>query len=117
MFSISRYLDTVVYDLQEHNARLVEILYKLRQHKLKLQSEKCEFLRKEIIYLGHVIIDNRIKSDPTKLKAISEFIIPVKIKEIQAFIGLVGYYRKFIENFFKIAKLLTKLTKKGEPFV
>ena len=69
-------------DLQKHNARLIEIFNKLRQHKLKLQPEKCEFLRKEIIYLRHVITDNGINLDPTTLKAISEFPIPIKIKEI-----------------------------------
>ncbi len=72
--------DTVVYrtSLQKHNARLIEIFNKLRQHKLKLHPEKCEFLRKEVIYLKHVIIKDGIKSDLTKLKAISEFLIPVK---------------------------------------
>ena len=79
--------DIVVYGvrLREHTARLVEIFTKLRQHKLKLQPEKCKFLRKEVIYLRHVIadvIDDGIKPDPTKLKAISEFTIPIKIKEI-----------------------------------
>jgi len=91
--------DIVVYvrsSLQEHNARLVEIFNKLRQHKLKLQSEKCEFLRKEVIYLGHEITDDKIKSDSIKLKAIREFPIPIKIKDIQAFIG---YYRNLLKIF------------------
>ena len=64
----------------------------------------------------HIITDDGIKPGPTKLKTISKFPIPTKIKEIQAFIGPSRYYMKFIENFSKIAKSLTKLTKKEEPF-
>ncbi|KAM0734141.1 Retrovirus-related Pol polyprotein from transposon 17.6 [Formica fusca] len=113
------YLDDIVIygtSLKEHNTRLIEVLNKLRKHNLKLQPDKCEFLRKEVIYLGHIVTENGIMPDPSKLKAVREFPTPTKVKEIQSFIGLAGYYRKFIENFSKIAKPLTKLTKKGEKF-
>ncbi|KAL6421074.1 hypothetical protein ACFW04_013598 [Cataglyphis niger] len=85
--------------------------FRLRENNLKLQPDKCEFLRKEVIYLGHIISENGISPDPSKLMAIKEFPTPKKGKDIQSFIGLAGYYRKFIEEFSKIAKPLTKLMK------
>jgi len=91
-------------------------LDKLREHNLKLQPDKCEFLRKEVIYLGHIITEDRIRPDPNKLYAVEKFSVPRKVKDVQFFLGLAGYYRKFIEDFSKIAKPLTKLTKKGEKF-
>jgi len=102
-------------NLKKHNKRLVEV-FRLREHNLKLQPDKCECLRKEVIYLGHIIIKNGIWPDPSKLHAVENFLAPKKIKDVQFFLGLAGYYQKFIENFSKIAKLLTKLTKKGEKF-
>jgi len=90
----------------------LKVLQKLRKSNLKLQPDKCEFLRKEIIYLGHIISENGISPDPSKLTAIKEFSIPKKVKDVQFFIGLARYYRKFIENFSRIAKPLIKLTKK-----
>jgi len=110
--------DIVVYgpSLEVHNKRLITVLLRLRDSNLKLQPDKCEFLRKEVIYLGHIITENGISPDPSKLEAVKNFPIPKKVKDIQAFVGLAGYYRKFIEDFSKIAKPLTKLTKKGEKF-
>jgi len=66
--------------------------------------------------LSHIISENGISPDPSKLTAIKEFPIPRKVKDIQSFIGLAGYYRKFIADFSKIAKPLTRLTKKSEKF-
>jgi len=88
----------------------------LRDHNLKLQPDKCEFLRKEVIYLGHIITEDGIRPDPSKLYAVEKFPVPRKIKDVQSFLGLAGYYRKFIKDFSKIAKPLTKLIKKGEKF-
>jgi len=112
------YLDDIVIygqNLKEHNKRLIQILDRLREHNLK-QPDKCEFLRKEVIYLGHIITKDGIQPDPSKLYAVEKFPVPRKVKDIQSFPGLVGYYQKFIENFSKIAKSLTKFTKKGEKF-
>jgi hypothetical protein len=110
--------DIVIYgaSLAEHIKRLIAVLRRLRKHNLKLQPNKCAFLRKEVIYLGHVISEDGISPDPSKLRAVKEFPTPRRVKDIQSFIGLAGYYRKFIENFSKIAKPLTKLTRKGEKF-
>jgi len=67
-----------------------------------------------VIYLGHIIIKDGIRSDPSN--AVENFSASKKIKDVQSFLGLAGYYRKFIENFSKIAKFLPKLIKKGDKF-
>jgi len=70
------YLDDIVIygaSLEDHNKRLEEVLQRLRKNNLKLQPDKCEFLRKETIYLGHIISENGISPDPSKLTAIKEF--------------------------------------------
>jgi len=110
--------DMVIYraSLEDHNKRLKEVLQRLRRYNLRLQPNKCEFLRKEVMYLGHIISEKGISSDPSKLEAIQNFPVPKKIKDVQSFIGLAGYYRRFIDNFSKIAKPLTKLTRKNEKF-
>ena len=114
------YLDDIVIygaTLKEHNERLTAVFRRLRQNNLKLQPNKCEFLRKEVMYLGHVITEDGIRPVPTKLRAVRDFPVSKKVKDIQSFIGLAGYYRKFIPDFSKIAKPLTILTKKSESFV
>jgi len=96
--------------------QLTKVLQRLRKHNLKLQIDKCEFLRKEVTYLGHIISENGILPDPSKLSAVKNFPTPKKIKDVQSFIGLAGYYRKFIKDFSKIAKPLTILMKKDTKF-
>jgi len=113
------YLDDIVIygsNLKEHNKRLIQVLDRSREHDLKLQPDKCELLRKEMIYLGHIITEDGIRPDPNKLYAVEKFPVPRKIKNVQSFLGLAGYYRKFIENFSKIAKPLTKFIKKSKKF-
>jgi transposase InsO family protein len=114
------YLDDVVIygaTLAEHNKRLIEVLQRLRKYRFKLQPDKCEFLRKEVLYLGHIISDNGILPDPANIQAVIKCKTPKRSKDVQTFLGLAGYYRKFIENFSKIAKPLTKLLRKGEKFI
>lgn len=111
--------DIVVYgsSLQDHNMKLKEVFDRLSQHNLKLQPDKCEFLKKEVMYLGHLITQNGVKPDPKKIEAIQNYPIPKTPKDIKAFLGLAGYYRRFIENFSKLSQPLTKLLKKDEPFI
>jgi len=110
--------DIVIYgpNLKEHNKILIQVLDRLREHNLKLQPDKCEFLRKEMIYLGHIITKDGIRPDPSKLYEVEKFSVPRKLKDVQSFLELAEYYRNFIEDFLEIAKSLTKLTKKGEKF-
>ncbi|CAG9129805.1 unnamed protein product [Plutella xylostella] len=80
--------------LEEHELKLRNILKRLRDYNLKLQPDKCEFFRKEVAYLGHIISDQGIKPNPDKIKAVQNFPQPKTTKQIKAFLGLAGYYLK-----------------------
>lgn len=113
------YLDDIViysYDLDSHIKSLSNVFDRLRHFNLKLQPDKCEFLRKEVSYLGHTITDQGVKPNPDKIKAVQEFPQPKCPRDIKSFMGLVSYYRRFIPNLSKIAKPLTNLLKKDVPF-
>ncbi|KAL4100697.1 hypothetical protein QTP88_020731 [Uroleucon formosanum] len=90
--------------------------FRLRHYNLKLQPLKCEFLRKEVNYLGHQITDEGVKPDPQKISCVKQFPIPRNVKEVKSFLGLSGYYRRFIRNYGQIAKPLTSLLKKDVPY-
>ena len=110
------YLDDIIIfatSLQEHLERLRLVFDRLRDANLKIQVDKCEFLQREVAYLGHIITPDGVKPNPDKISAILNFPIPKTTKQIKSFLGLLGYYRKFINNFAKITKPMTKLLKKG----
>ena len=77
---------------------------------------KCEFWLKEVGFLGHVISGEGIAVDPTKVQSVTEWLAPTSVGEIRSFLGHAGYYRRFIENFSKIAKPMTELLKKDTNF-
>ena len=110
--------DIIIYasDLEEHRKRLKNIFQRLRDNNLRLQPDKCEFLRKEVAYLGHVITEHGVKPNPN-IKNIQEITQPQSVKQLQAYLRLVGYYRRFIKDFAYIAKPLTNLLKKDTPYV
>ena len=110
--------DIVIYakSLQEHNQKLEKLLGRLKTAGLVLQPDKCRFLCKEIGYLGHVISEDGVKPDPNKIEAVSKFPQPKGRKNIKQFLGLAGYYRRFIPGFALIAKPLNNLLKKNIPF-
>lgn len=113
------YLDDIVIyakSLQEHTVKFNRLMSRLREANLKLQPDKCEFLRREVGYLGHVIGENGVKPDPGKIVAVENFPTPRNPKNIKQFLGLAGYYRRFIPNFSKVAKPLTDLLKKTATF-
>jgi hypothetical protein len=113
------YLDDIIIyavDLAEHESRLEEVFQRLRKFNLQLQPGKCQFLRREVIYLGHLITDSGVKPDPTKISCVRDHPVPRNPTEIKQFLGLTGYYRRFIEKYSQIAKPLTALLKKGQPF-
>jgi hypothetical protein len=112
------YLDNVVFgeNLKTHNERLREVLSRMRKYNMKLQPDKCEFLRKEVCYLGHVIGHTGVRPDDKRIEAVKHFPEPKTTQELKGFLGLTGYYRRFIPNFSKIAKPLTELLKKHTPY-
>jgi hypothetical protein len=114
------YLDDVlVYSrgtLQEHVEHVKKVLRKLREYKLLLHPDKCEFHTKENDYLGHVISMEGISMDPKQLTTVKDWPVPQMIKDVQSFLGLANYYRKFITGYSKITVPLTGLTKKDTRF-
>lgn len=112
------YLDDIVVhgsSLRDHQNKLEQVFTRIRLHKLKLQPSKCAFLRKEVVYLGHVISGNGLT--PSKLSCIKEYPRPLTKKDVKSFLGLLNYYSRFVDNLAKIAKPLTNLLKKNTPFV
>jgi hypothetical protein len=112
------YLDDVIIfgeTFQEHNSRLREVFEKLRQFNLKIEPDKCEFLKTEISYFGHVTSEG-MRPDPEKIKAITNFPTAKNTTDIKSFLGLAGYYHKFIPQFSKIAKPLNDLLKKNQKW-
>jgi len=114
------YLDDILVfgeTLKVHNDRLRDVFARLRMHNLKLQPDKCEFLRKEVTYLGHKLTPEGLLPDSNKVRAVKEFPTPTNTRQLKGFLGLAGYYRRFIQNFSKIARPLTALLKRNTPFV
>jgi hypothetical protein len=110
--------DILVYSRseEEHEEHLCLALQKLRQNRLYTKLSKCEFWMKQVAYLGHVISKGGISVDPSKVQDILSWNVPTSVGDIQSFLGLVGYYRRFIKGFSKISKPLTELLKKDKKF-
>ena len=94
---------------EEHEQHLRVILNKLRAHELYAKFSKCEFWLQEVAFLGHIITTEGVKVDPKKVKATSEWKQPTNVTEAHSFLGLAGYYQRFIEGFLKIARPMTTL--------
>jgi hypothetical protein len=109
--------DILIYSKsnEEHKKHLRLIMEKLREHKLYAKF-KCEFWLSEVAFLGHIVSTEGIVVDPSKVTAVTEWEPPKNVGEIHSFLGLAGYYRRFIENFSKIAKPMTELLKKENKF-
>jgi hypothetical protein len=93
------------------------VLDKLREYKYYAKLNKCTFWLSEVAFLGHVINQDRITVDPKNVASAVKWQRPTTVTEVRSFLGLAGYYRRFVQNFSSIAKPMTKLTMKGVPFV
>ncbi|XP_045023691.1 uncharacterized protein K02A2.6-like [Daphnia magna] len=116
------YLDDVIIfsdSFEDHLRDIRKIFDLLKAANLKLKLKKCQFIKQSVNYLGHVILTDGIKPDPGKIDRIVNYKTPTSVDEIRSFLGLAGYYRRFIKDFGSIAKPLTRLTHKDlsrKPF-
>nr|GEZ57184.1 putative reverse transcriptase domain-containing protein [Tanacetum cinerariifolium] len=110
--------DILIYskDKKEHEEHLKEILELLKKEKLYAKLLKCKFWIPKVQFLGHVIDSRGIHVDPAKIESIKDWASPKTPTKIRQFLGLAGYYQRFIEGFLKIAKTMMKLTQKGIKF-
>lgn len=114
------YLDDVLIysdNLEDHTAHVQKILQKLQAAGISLKLEKCAFDKQEVHFLGFVIGINGLAMDPSKVAAIKEWATPKSVFDIQVFLGLANFYRRFVKNYSKIATPLTSLLKKNAKFV
>ena len=120
------YLDDLLVfseTFEEHLQHLDYVLTTIEKHGLKLKPSKCQLFRDEVPYLGHIISAEGVATDPEKVKAVEEWPTPATVKQLQAFLGLAGYYRRYIEMFAQIAAPLYNamhaetLTQQGKKMV
>ena len=94
---------------EEHLERMESVFKRLDQHNLKLKPSKCEFFKKSVTYLGHLISDQGISTDPKKVQAVKEWPVPHNVKTLRQWLGFTSYYRKFIEGYAQIVQPLNSL--------
>ncbi|GJS28866.1 gag-pol polyprotein [Tanacetum coccineum] len=108
------FMDLMNRTKEEHEVHLKLVLELLRKEKLYAKFSKCEFWLQEVHFLGHVINQSGIHVDPIKIEVVKNWKAPITPSEVRSFLGLAGYYRRFIANFSKIDKPLTSLTQKNQ---
>ncbi|WVZ58407.1 hypothetical protein U9M48_008683 [Paspalum notatum var. saurae] len=111
--------DILIYSKseKEHEEHLKNVLTRLREHKLYAKFSKCAFWLKEVSFLGHILSEKGVAVDPSKVKDVLNWKQPETVTEIRSFLGLAGYYRRFIKDFSKTAKPMTSLTKKNAKYL
>ncbi|GJU36347.1 reverse transcriptase domain-containing protein [Tanacetum coccineum] len=110
------FMDLMNQSKDEHEVHLRLVLELLKKEELYAKFSKCEFWLQEVQFLGHVVNQNGIHVDPSKIEAVKNWKAPTTPSEIRSFLGLAGYYQRFITNFSKIAKPLTSLTQKNKKY-
>ena len=113
------YLDDIIIfssSITEQMDRLAEVFERLKKANLTLKPSKCHFFQRRVEFLGHIVDQHGIHTDPKKIEAISTWSIPTRVKEVRAFLGLTGYYRRFIKDYGQIAKPLHQLTENNQHF-
>lgn len=108
------YLDDLIVqgkDMDHHLKNLHAVLDRLQKAHLSLRLDKCSFFKEQVDYLGHIVSASGLKPQPSKVQAVQQLTPPKTVKELQGFLGLVNFYRKFIKDFAKIASPLNNLLK------
>lgn len=110
--------DVIVYGLNEENhaRNLKKIFQRFREVGLKINFKKCNFFQDSVSFLGHIVSKDGLRPDPAKFEVIKNWPTPKTVKEVQSFLGLVNYYRRFVKHFAAIAKPLYNLTKTDKTF-
>jgi hypothetical protein len=117
---INIYLDDIIVysqTLDEHFSLLRSVFSLLRKHNFKLKIEKCKFLLKKIVYLGYIIDEHGCLPNPKKIECIKAFPVPINVTQLQRYLGMCNYYRKFIKSYAKIAQPLYVLLRKESAFI
>ena len=106
------YLDDIIVfakTQQEAITRLGTVFQKLREAGLKLQPSKCELFKTSLLYLGHIVLEDGIRTDPKKVESVLQWPVPMTVTDVRSFLGLTNYYRRFLKGYAKIAKPLNNL--------
>jgi hypothetical protein len=111
--------DILIYSntLDDHKKHLQEVFQILRDNKFYLKRSKCSFAQQSLEYLGHIISNQGVATDPVKIQAVKQWPTPTDMRQLRGFLGLSGYYRKFIRHYGILSKLLTDLLKKNTQFI
>jgi hypothetical protein len=111
--------DILVYSasFKDHVVHLQQVFELLSTEQWKIKLSKCTFSKNQVAYLGYLITQQGVATDASKISAISSWPIPQNVKELRSFLGLAGYYRKFVKHFGIINQPLTKLLKKNTLFI
>ncbi|KAG1925231.1 thy-1 membrane glycoprotein [Pimephales promelas] len=113
------YLDDIIVlakDVPEMLQRLSQVFQRLKQANLKLKPAKCCLFRRQVFYLGHIVSEHGVATDPNKVSKVQAWPTPTSVQEVRRFIGLASYYRRFVKDFASIAEPLHNLTKKNAHF-
>src|SRR5215469_2954036 len=109
-------LNIYLKTFEEHLQHLRIVFERLQKAGLRLNPEKCKFVTEELSFLGHLISKDGIRTDPDKIEKVKHFPRPQTVTQLRGFLGLASYYRRFIQNFSKIANPLNRMLKKNIPY-
>ena len=112
------FMDLMIYSQleEEHEDHLTVVLQLLREHQLYAKFSKCKFWLIEVGFLGHVVSSSGVFVDPEKVEVVMSWERPKSVFEIRGFLGLAGYYRRFVEDFSRLAAPMMRLTRKKVKF-